>query len=66
MVHAPTLVVWGDEDPALVRANAEELERWVPHVRVEPVPGAGHFVQADAPEVVNAALLRFLGAPDIR
>ncbi len=60
VVRAPTLVVWGDEDPALVRANAEGLERWVPDLRVERVPGAGHFVQADAPESVNDALRRFL------
>ncbi len=60
VVRAPTLVLWGEEDPALVRANADGLGRWVPDLRVERVPGAGHFVQADAPGVVNDALGRFL------
>ncbi|GJG88294.1 epoxide hydrolase [Gemmatimonadetes bacterium T265] len=60
VVRAPTLVLWGEDDPALVRANAEGLERWVPDVRVQRVPGAGHFVQADAPAVVNEALVGFL------
>ena len=61
VVRAPTLVVWGEEDPALLRANAEGLEPWVPDLRVHFVPGAGHFVQADAPEVVNARLAEFFG-----
>ena len=60
VVRAPTLVIWGQDDPALVAANADGLERWVPNVRVERVAGAGHFVQADAPETVNDALRRFL------
>lgn len=60
VVRAPTLVVWGEEDPALLRANAEGLGRWVPDLRVRRVPGAGHFVQSDAPGVVNEALGDFL------
>ncbi|HEY0778619.1 MAG TPA: alpha/beta hydrolase [Gemmatirosa sp.] len=61
VVRAPTLVVWGENDPALVSGNADGLERWVPDLRVRRVPGAGHFVQADAPDVVNASLTAFLG-----
>lgn len=60
VVRAPTLVVWGEDDPALLRANAEGLEPWVPDLRVRFVPGAGHFVQSDAPEAVNEALGTFL------
>jgi pimeloyl-ACP methyl ester carboxylesterase len=64
----PTLLVWGDRDPALRRENAEGLERWVPDLRVEHVPSAGHFVQADAPDAVNGALVRFFraGRPAVR
>ncbi len=60
VVRAPTLVVWGQDDPALVAANADGLDRWVPDLRVARVPGAGHFVQADAPAAVNDALCGFL------
>jgi pimeloyl-ACP methyl ester carboxylesterase len=64
----PTLVVWGERDPALRVENTEGLERWVPDLRVERIPEAGHFVQADAPDAVNAALVRFLrrGRPAVR
>ena len=58
-----TLVLWGERDPALVRANADGLQGWVPSLTVRFVPEAGHWVMSDAPEVVNAALLAFLAAP---
>lgn len=57
-----TLVLWGDDDPALARANADGLERWVPRVRARRVPDAGHFVMADAPAAVNDELTRFFAA----
>lgn len=56
----PTLVLWGENDPALVAANAEGLEPWVGDLRVVRVPDAGHWVMADAPELTNATLARFL------
>jgi pimeloyl-ACP methyl ester carboxylesterase len=67
-VDRPTLLVWGERDPALRPENADGLERWVPDLRVERVPAAGHFVQADAPDVVNRAIVRFLraGRPAVR
>jgi pimeloyl-ACP methyl ester carboxylesterase len=55
-----TLVVWGMRDRALVAANCEGLERWVPRVRVVRVPEAAHWVMVDAPDTVNAALLELL------
>jgi pimeloyl-ACP methyl ester carboxylesterase len=62
VTHHPTLLLWGERDSALVSANATGLDRWVPNGEVVRVPGAGHFVQSDAPEIVNAALVRFLEA----
>jgi len=56
----PTLIVWGMRDGALVPANTEGLERWVRDLRVVRIADAHHFVQSDAPEVVNAALVDFL------
>ncbi len=41
---------------------AEAMRGWVSDLRAEiVVPGAGHWVQQQAPEEVNAALLEFLG-----
>ena len=41
---------------------AEAMDGWVTDLRrTEVVPGAGHWVNQEAPEAVNAFLLEFLG-----
>jgi pimeloyl-ACP methyl ester carboxylesterase len=62
-VNVPTLVVWGDDDEALLPANADGLDRWIPDLRVERIPDASHWVQLDAPERVNDELRAHL-APE--
>ena len=59
-IDAPTLVVWGADDPVLAPELADPGDR-VPNRRVEMVPGAGHFVHADAADRFNELLLDFLG-----
>jgi pimeloyl-ACP methyl ester carboxylesterase len=59
-VLAPTLVVWGRKDPHLVPDLARVDGDLVRDVRVEELPEAGHFVQHDAPDRVNALLGDFL------
>jgi pimeloyl-ACP methyl ester carboxylesterase len=59
-VDIPTLVIWGDQDRYLGRALAEPDPAWVPEVRVERIPEASHWVQADAPERVNQLMVDFL------
>lgn len=64
-VHVPTLFVHGEQDPSFGffpdwRAR---MERRVPGLRgVVAIPNAGHFVQQEAPDAFNAALIRFLRA----
>jgi pimeloyl-ACP methyl ester carboxylesterase len=59
-LHVPTLVIWGDRDAYLDVQLLEGLERWVPGVRVERLRGISHWVQNDAPDVVNRLILEFL------
>ena len=59
-VDAPTLVCWGLDDEALVPANADGLDAWIPDLTVERIPDAGHWVQLDAADRVNDALLAHL------
>ncbi len=59
-VEAETLVIWGDRDRFLGAELAEPDRRWVPHQRVQRIPEASHWVQADAPARVNELLLSFL------
>ncbi len=59
-VRVPTLVLWGLDDPALGSSLSQGLSAWVPDLRVERFPEAGHWVQFDAREAVVDALVEFL------
>jgi pimeloyl-ACP methyl ester carboxylesterase len=60
-VRAPTLVVMGERDRDFTDPAAEaELVAARLHGRVVMVPGAGHYPQAQHPEVVGAAVVPFL------
>jgi pimeloyl-ACP methyl ester carboxylesterase len=61
-VTVPTVVAWGEDDEALLSANADGLDRWVSDLRVERIPDASHWVQVDAPERANDALRAHLAA----
>jgi pimeloyl-ACP methyl ester carboxylesterase len=56
----PTLLLWGQRDAYLAPRLTEGVERWAPNVRVERLLDASHWVQNDAPERVNAAIIDFL------
>lgn len=60
-VQAPTMGVWSDHDFALLEAQMLDSERHVAGPwRYERVDGAGHWLQLEAPERVNALLVDFL------
>ncbi len=59
-VRVPTLVVWGERDRALSADLLDGLAEWVPDLRVERLPAASHWVQADEPRWVTELLLEEL------
>jgi epoxide hydrolase 4 len=59
-VSVPTLVIWGENDAALLPSLTRGLSEWVPNLRVEIVPDAGHWVPYERPEVVNALIREFV------
>lgn len=59
-VQAPTLLIWGERDPYLGVGLTHGLEPWVPNLRIERLLNASHWVQNDAPDVVNQLMLSFL------
>ncbi len=64
VVQAPTLLIWGLHDRALVPGLSRELEGWVPRLRVERLSNAGHWVQHERPEHVNHLLGAHLSVCD--
>jgi len=59
-IEVPVLLIWGERDRYLGLHLLEGTERWVPDLRVERIPEASHWVQADAPAKVNELLLGHL------
>jgi pimeloyl-ACP methyl ester carboxylesterase len=57
-ITVPTLYIWGDEDATVGRAAAEWTAGFVtgPY-RFEVLPGVGHFVTDQAPDVVTRLVL---------
>lgn len=61
LVTAPTLVLWGEEDPLLSQNMIKELDQLVrAPFKLTMVPHCGHWIQQEAPQTVNRELLAFL------
>ena len=61
-VTAPAMGIWSSEDLALTEENMTASAKYVAGPwRYERVEGAGHWLQLDAPDAVDALLLDFLG-----
>lgn len=58
--NVPTLVIWGEQDPALGAFLLDGLERYAPCIHIHRIARASHWVQNEAPDEVNRVLLRFL------
>lgn len=62
-IEQPALFLTGERDPVRRFMPVEAMEGWVLDLRASvTVPGAGHWVNQEAPEAVNASLLGWLGA----
>jgi len=62
----PALLVWGERDTVVPRAQAELLRSALTDSRLIVVPGAGHACYLPDPTVFHDALLEFLEALDTR
>jgi pimeloyl-ACP methyl ester carboxylesterase len=60
-IQVPTLFIYGEQDFAIIPATVRGLEKYIDaDYREVRIPDSGHWVQNEAPEEVNAALLEFL------
>ena len=60
-VEVPALFVGGSDDPVLLMTPPAVMDGWLTDDRGRViVDGAGHWVQQEKPDEVNAALLRFI------
>lgn len=60
-VTVPALFITGERDPVRGFAPEANIRQHVPNLKdLVLVPGAGHWVQQEAPQAVNEALIAFL------
>ena len=62
-VTTPTLLLWGEDDRFLGKELTYGTDAYVDQLSTVYLPGVSHWVQQEAPDEVNAALLNHLGAP---
>ena len=56
----PTLLMWGDKDPAVYVSSMEPLAKHFSHVQTVVFPGVGHLPYEECPDEFNRELIRFL------
>lgn len=60
----PTLLMWGDKDPAVYVSSMEPLARHFAHVQTVVFPGVGHLPYEECPQEFNRELIKFLTLPE--
>ena len=59
-LNMPTCVMWGEKDTVLPVGQVEVARRSIPGVRIEVVPGAGHFPHEEFPDRFVSVLTDFV------
>lgn len=60
MIDLPTLMIWGENDAALGKETTYGTDAHVRDLTVRYLPNVSHWVQQEAPEIVNAMLAAWL------
>jgi len=60
LMPIPTLLIWGNKDPAVYVSSMPELARHFPRVQTVIFPGVGHLPYEECPEEFNRVLIEFL------
>jgi pimeloyl-ACP methyl ester carboxylesterase len=59
-VKVPTLVIWGEQDQALLTGNLDGLDEYVEDLTVKRIPDGTHWVIHEQPELVNSLIRDFI------
>jgi pimeloyl-ACP methyl ester carboxylesterase len=62
LVVAPTLILAGDDDPIVATFNPRLLSKLLRYSTLHIIPGAGHLLLVDSPEIVAPMIEDFLAA----
>jgi pimeloyl-ACP methyl ester carboxylesterase len=59
-IEVPTLIVWGEDDLALTKETTYGTDEVVRSLTIRYLPRVSHWVQQEAPDVVNPMMRAFL------
>lgn len=60
MIRVPTLVIWGEKDPALPPKNLDGLAQYIPQLTIRRIPDGTHWVIHEKPAEVNGYIREFI------
>jgi pimeloyl-ACP methyl ester carboxylesterase len=60
LASIPTLLIWGEKDPAVYASSAARVANYFPKSKLIMFPGIGHLPYEECPEEFNRALIEFL------
>ena len=60
-IRCPTLVLAGEQDAIIPRADTEAMQRGIPTSELRLIPGAGHLSNLEQPDAFTRHLGQFLG-----
>ncbi|OKH15929.1 alpha/beta fold hydrolase [[Limnothrix rosea] IAM M-220] len=64
LLPCPAVVMWGTEDPWEPIALGQKMVEQYPEIEFMRLEGAGHCPQDEAPDMVNAQVMRWLAAQE--
>ncbi len=60
VVRVPTLVIWGEQDTALLASNLDGLDQFVPDLTIRRIPDGTHWVVHEHAALVHQYIREFL------
>lgn len=63
-ITVPTLVLYGEREPAFLQRHARTFSAELPNVNIRTVPAAGHASNLDNPDLFTTALREFITGLD--
>jgi 4,5:9,10-diseco-3-hydroxy-5,9,17-trioxoandrosta-1(10),2-diene-4-oate hydrolase len=61
-IEAPTLIIWGAQDPVIPVAHAHLAHQMIKNSQLHILDRCGHVPQIEKPEEFNQLVLDFLGS----
>ncbi len=59
-IRCPVKIIWGEKDPWIPLERGKALHALIPQASFEPLPGVGHLLQLESPQLLLRRLNGFL------